>query len=365
LEAAGSACNHYRLFEDDFRLAGALNLNSLRISLEWSRIYPHPGALSQEELAHYRQVADTLLKYNLKPLITLHHFTNPLWFVKRGGWAEPGNIDYFLSFLRKTVEALKERVDFWIIFNEPLVYIYNSFIRGIWPPGESSLRRAGRVLNNITDAYITGYQEIRRIYRGRNSPQVSIAKSLRVFTPSRGFNFFLNALASALRSRYFNFRLLDRLAAKRVLDFIGVNYYCREFSRTGGLTGRESVSGFPGGRKNYLGWHIYPQGFYLLLKRLAGYNLPVIITENGTAESRESLYEDFLIEHLKSLAKALNEGVDIRGYFWWSLLDNFEWDKGFGPRFGLAGVDYADFRRIPRPFARTYGKICKENKLVI
>jgi len=366
LTNSASACKHYRFFEEDFQLASSLNLNSLRISLEWSRIHPLPAAFSQEELAHYRKVIDALINYKLKPIITLHHFTNPLWFVKKGGWSEAKNIDYFLKFLKKTVEALKDKVDLWIIFNEPLVYIYNSFVQGIWPPGEKSLNQAKKVLNNIIAAYLTGYQEIKKICQDNEaSPQISIAKSLRIFSPCPGFNFFLNSLTAGLRSRGFNFWLLNHFAKKNALDFIGVNYYCREFSKFKGLIGAESDYKPKDGRKNYLGWNIYSQGFYKLLKKLKRYNLPIIITENGTAEREDFFYEDFLIGHLRSLAKAMKEGVDIRGYLWWSLMDNFEWDKGFGPRFGLAEVNYSTFERKLKPFAYTYGKICKENKIDI
>ncbi|MFH1519891.1 MAG: family 1 glycosylhydrolase [Candidatus Omnitrophota bacterium] len=366
LKAAGSACNHYRLFEKDFKLASSFNLNSLRISLEWSRIHLDASCFSQQELAHYREVVDTLIKHKLKPIVTLHHFTNPLWFVKKGGWSEAKNVDYFLNFLIKAVETLKEKVEFWVIFNEPLVYIYNSFIQGIWPPGEKSFKQAKRVLNNIIAAYLTGYQELKRIYQGSAlSAQVSIAKSLRVFFPCPGLNLWLNSLSASLRSRYFNFWLLDYLTKRNALDFLGINYYCREFSQFKGLFGRESDYKPKKGRRNYLGWNIYPQGFYRLLKKIARYNLPIIITENGTAEYENSLYEDFLIGHLRNLAAAINEGVDIRGYLWWSLIDNFEWDKGFGPCFGLAEVDHKTFKRSPKPFSATYSKIIKENRLEI
>ena len=366
LTNSASACKHYELFDQDFKLASSLNLNSLRISLEWARIQPDAATFSQQAINHYKEVIDSLIRYNLKPIVTLHHFTNPIWFAKQGGWAKSSNIDYFLRFLRKTVEALKGKVDLWIIFNEPLVYIYNSFICGIWPPGVKSLSQANKVLKNILDAHITGYQEIKSIYRDNNiQPQISMAKSLRIFSPSPGPNFILNSLTAGLRSYLFNFRILNYLTKKKALDFIGLNYYCREFSKFKGLVGQESDYKPKGQRQNYLGWNVYSQGFYKLLKKLKRYDLPIIITENGTAESQDSFYEDFLINHLKNLARAIKDGVDIRGYMWWSLMDNFEWDKGFGPRFGLTEIDYSTFERKLKPFAYTYGKICKNRKIEI
>ncbi|MBU2473303.1 MAG: glycoside hydrolase family 1 protein [Candidatus Omnitrophica bacterium] len=362
LELCGLACDHYHHYDQDFRLARSLNLKALRISIEWSRICPYPEVFSQKELQHYSSVIDSLLKHNLKPVVTLHHFTNPLWFSDREGWLCSKNIDSFLEYLRKTVETLKDRVDTWIIFNEPLVYAYQGFITGSWPPGERSFPKAKKVLANILEAYCRGYEEIKQIY-GRQPVSVSLAKHLRVFEAVPGLGFPLNSIAVGLRDRIFNWQALDYLAKRKKLDFIGLNYYCREYVQAGGLFGCESNYQPKAGRKNHLGWDIYPQGFLDILVELGKYKLPVMITENGTAETEDRFYQEYLLSHLKSLAQAQAKGVDVAGYFWWSLLDNFEWDKGFKPRFGLFEVDYKTLTRISRPFAQTYAKICQANRL--
>jgi beta-glucosidase len=249
LEEAGIACNHYYLFKKDFELARQLNLNCLRFSLEWARVCPEPGVYLDQELEHYKEVVATLLKFNLKPIATLHHFTNPIWFVKKGGWLSSENIDFFLEYLKRTVEALKDKIEYWLIINEPLVYIYNSFVLGIWPPGVKSLNDALRVLKNIISAYIVGYEEIKMIYS--DTPvQISLAKHLRTFSACPKYNFGLNSLSAYLRDRAFNLYLLDYLKKKDRLDFIAINYYCKENVRFKGLMGEECKHDFSNERKN-------------------------------------------------------------------------------------------------------------------
>ncbi len=364
LEPCGLACDHYRLYDEDFQLARDLNLNSLRLSIEWARVCPYPEVFSQKEIEHYSLVIDSLLKHNLKPVITLHHFTNPIWFSDKGGWLSSDNIESFLQYLRKIVEALKDRVDTWIVFNEPLVYIYQGFISGWWPPGERSLAKAKKVLANLLEAYCISYEEIKRIY-GPKPVSISLAKNMRVFQAAPGTGYLLSALSASLRNYLFNWQALDYLVKKRRLDFIGLNYYCREYVEPKGLLGTESSYQPEGARKNHLGWNVYPQGLLDILVALGKYKLPIIITENGTAETGDRFYHEYLISHLKSAAQSLARGVNLAGYFWWSLLDNFEWDKGFKYRFGLYEVNYKTFARNLRGFARTYAKICRDNRLEI
>jgi len=364
LEPAGKACDHYRLFKEDFQLARSLNLNALRLSLEWSRLQPAETGFDERQIEHYRQVVETLISFRLEPVITLHHFTNPQWFIERGGWKDPQSVDFFLLYLEKVVESLKDKVRFWLVFNEPLVYIYNGFIEGIWPPGETSLTNARRAMEHITAAYERGYDRIKHIYQRHSlKAEVSLAKHVRIFSACPKSFVLLNKLSAFYRSRIFNFQLLEHLHKKGKLDFLAINYYCKEYSKFKGVVGAACSHQFHPERKNYLNWHIDPSGLCRLLLRLKKFKLPVYITENGTAEHQAYLYNDFLLAHLKSMAQAFAKGVDIRGYFWWSLLDNFEWDKGFKPRFGLIEVDYNTFRRSKKPFALLYADICRDSKI--
>jgi len=362
LERSGRACDHYHLFQEDFRLARQLHLNSLRISFEWARMYPEPGVQRDEEFAHYRGVIDALHALNLEPIVTLHHFTNPLWFSSRGGWEKSENVDFFLGYLKKTVDYFKKDITYWLILNEPLVYIYNSFVAGIWPPGLRSFAVAKKVLSNMTAAYITGYQEIKRIYRQEGlSAQVSFTKHMRAFSPCPCFSFGLNNLSSYTRHRVFNMQLLDTLVRGGYLDFLAVNYYCREYVAFKGLIGQECKHNFHSKNKNVLVWHTYARGLYKMVTALKQFKLPIIVMENGTAEVSDAAYHDFLLSHVAALGQALAEGLDVRGYLWWSLIDNFEWDKGFSPRFGLIEIDYQNLTRTIKPFAYIYAEICKEN----
>lgn len=364
LEPARKAALHYSLFKEDFQIARQLNLNSLRISIEWSRVYCGADVILYEELKHYRYVIESLYELKLAPVVTLHHFTNPIWFVKKGGWLSSKNIDFFLNYLRAIVREFKDKVQYWLIFNEPLVYVYKGFIEGAWPPGRKSLTDAFRVVRNILSAYRTGYQEIKRIYQGSPvNPQVSLSKNMLFFSPCPRFNFGLNNLAGFLRGKIFNYAIIDYLASKKCLDYVALNYYSREYVKFKGLFGAACGHNFHKPRRNVLNWYISPRGFYDILISLKKYGLPVIITENGTAEDEDCFFEQYLKGHLNSLLRALQAGVDVRGYFWWSLIDNFEWDKGFRPRFGLARVNYSTFKRELKPYADIYAKVCKDNKL--
>ncbi len=365
LERAGKSTDHFHLFKKDISLASLLSHNAFRFSLEWSRIYPQKKLLFYEALNHYREVIHLLKENNIIPIVTLHHFTNPIWFAQEGGWLNYKLIDEFIDYVRNVVIFFKKDVTYWLVFNEPLVYIYNGFIRGIWPPGLKSIKKSLSALKNILKAYILSYEEIKNIYRGRTS-YVSLAKNMRVFMPCFYMNFFQNNLYSFLRSYLFNFNILNYLTTRKYLDFIALNYYCGEFVKGDfSLWGRECKDPHHSLKRNALGWLIYPQGLYQLLKRLKSYFIPIIITENGTAGSSEDEYLPFLISHIKSIAKAISEKVLIKGYFWWSLIDNFEWHCGYKYKFGLASVDFNDFSRKIRPFAWEYKKICENNYIEV
>jgi len=365
LELARDACDHYHQFASDIDIVGRLGHNAFRMSLEWSRICPQKSSFREDELQRYRGLISQLVDRGITPIITLNHFTLPLWFVERGGWTKAKNIDYFLDYVQRTVSFLKDKVEYWTVINEPLVYTYNGYLKGIWPPGEHSLKRAMTVCRHLTEAYSSAYHVIKSIYAESGFDSfVSLAKHTRVFSSCHAFNLGQNNIFAYLRSKLFNYQLIDHLAAKGLLDFIGVNYYCREYTRSGGILGKECLKSHHKMRKNTCGWNVYPEGLYQVLRDLKRYGLPLIICENGTAEESNDLYEEFLITHLRSVARALRQGVDIRGYLWWTLIDNFEWCQGYKQRFGLCQVDFAEtLKRTIRPFALTFRDICVSNTI--
>lgn len=367
-EVSGEACRHYELYKQDFDLAKLLQHNAHRLSLEWSRIEPEKGKFSEKELEHYIDVILSLKERGLEPVVTLHHFTNPLWFAKLGGWENKCAALYFQSYVERIVLALGGQVKYWVTINEPMVYIYHSYVIGVWPPQEKSLSKAGKLTYNLIVAHLKAYRLIHDIHKRNNwpPPMVSVAGNLQDFVPC--INTLRNKIAAYLRNINFNFKFLDRLAALKALDFIGINYYTRSLVETEGWGIKHLLldickKDHSRLKKNDMGWDIYPEGLYHLLLEFKKYKLPLFILENGICTQDDQLRWDFISSHLENLHRAMSEGVKVLGYIYWSLLDNFEWDKGFGPRFGLIEVDYRTYQRTIRESARKFCAVCRDNRL--
>ena len=331
---AGAACDHYRRFEEDFDLVKSLNQNAHRFSIEWARIEPEKGRFDEREVAHYRQVLMALKKRRIRPLVTLHHFTNPLWVFRRGGWENPATPSYFASYVRYLVTRLADLCDFWITVNEPTVAAAEGYLWGRWLPGKHDPLSAAVVLKHLLQAHQLAYSIIHNI---QPEAQVGLSHALTPLKVPGTDRVFL----------HLDRRSID-WAGKQ--DFIGVNYY-RPFG---------GVINLP---KSDLGWAIYPQGLYHILNQLRSIGLPLYVTENGIADADDDQRADYIADHLFAVWRALREGADVRGYFHWSLLDNFEWAKGFEPRFGLVEINYETMERIVRPSARVYARIAKRNSL--
>ncbi len=358
---SGRACGHYERYREDFELAKSLGHNSHRFSIEWSRVQPEPGRFSEEQLEHYSKVIDYLRQLGIEPVVTLHHFTNPLWFSRIGGWADSVAGEYFLAYVHKVVQLLAGRVKYWVTINEPTVYAYYSYIKGDWPPQEKSFVKAGKVIDNFIAAHRDSYRLIHSFYEENNLPPplVSIASNLVAFSACK--KNLRNNLAVYLRNRLFNFNLIEKLTKEKVLDFIGFNYYTRNLIDSRFWSIKELLINTCGKNhdtllKNSLGWEIYPQGLYDLLADLKKYKLPIFILENGICTEDDNARWNYIREHLKQLRRALDNGVNVIGYLYWSLLDNFEWDKGFGARFGLCAVDYLNLKRTPRESAKKFAR---------
>ena len=366
--SSGKACRHYQLFREDFNLAKTLSHNSHRLSLEWARIQPEPDKFSEVEIGHYVRVIDHLRSLGIEPIVTLNHFTNPLWLSRINGWENPKAIRYFLGYVRKMTEALADKVKYWVTINEPMVYAYYSYLSGEWPPQKKNPVLTNKVANNLADAHIRAYRSIHSFYKENkiSPPMVSIAQNMIAFIPCK--KNLRNNLAVYFRNSLFNFGLIDRLYGKKCLDFIGMNYYTRHLVDTrdwslGELLGNNCSFGHDKLDKNSLGWEIYPQGIYDLLMGLKKYSLPVFILENGICCQEDNQRWDYIREHLKKVHAAMANGVNVIGYLYWSLLDNFEWDKGFAPRFGLCAVDYSDYKRTPRDSARKLAQVASTGLL--
>ncbi len=363
--SCGGSADSYRLFDEDFRIAKQLGHNCHRLSFEWSRIEPDKGRFDSKQIEHYFNIIASLKAKNILPIVTLHHFTSPAWFTNKGGWFNSDALKEFSEYADLIAKEFSDVVEFWTPLNEPAVYAYNGYFKGIWPPGYKSLGKTVKLLYLLEQAHIRAY---RSIHRYNKTAKVGIAKHLRGFYSCPKFNFGQNFLPVYLRNKIFNFSFLNSLVKNKTLDFIGVNYYSLDFVRFSftHIFGNDCLNCCKASslRKNNLGWYVNSQAMLEMLLKLRYYRMPVIITENGTSDIDDKYYKGYLLSHLTAVAKAIKEGVDIRGYLWWSLIDNFEWDKGFSPRFGLAGVD-SDKKRVIKPFAYTYRDICGENRIEI
>ena len=368
IENSGSACRHYEFYKQDFDLAKTLNHNSHRLSIEWSRIEPSEGKFSQEELKHYIDVILSLRSRNIEPIVTLHHFTNPIWFSKQGGWANKGAVTKFLRYCDFVARALAKHVHYWVTINEPMIYICHSYIIGVWPPQAKSYLKAKKVEDNLVSAHIKAYRLIYKIYKELNTyePSIGIAQNMMAFVPCTPE--LKNRFAAYLRNKWYNLGFLDKIMRHRAMDFIGVNYYSRqlvELKKWGisNLAMDVCKNNHYPVKKNSLGWDIYPEGLYEVLLKLKKYNLPVVITENGICTSDDNLRWEYIYAHLKNIYFAMEKGVNVTGYLYWSLMDNFEWDRGFGPRFGLIDIDYSTYKRTVRESARKLSQVCKTGVL--
>ena len=381
-EPSGAACDHFNRYREDLDLARALHHNAYRFSLEWSRIEPEDGVFSAAGLAHYRAMLEALRERGMEPVVTIHHYTLPRWLAQQGGWEHPGIERYVERFVTRVAHDYGDLVRWWITFNEPVVQVFKGWILGQWPPGKRQDFAAGlMVMRHMLRAHVRAYH---LLHERRPDAMVSVAKHALALTPCNPRR-RLDRLSVRARGYLFNHLFLDalhrgvlrvpgllweRLPRKRTLDFIGLNYYTRDFVRNTGL----SLPGLVGnictlehhqhiGKRNDLGWEIYPEGLAHFLRAYARYRLPILITENGLPANDDEDRWTFIYLHLWQVARALSDGIPVAGYLHWSLLDNYEWADGFKARFGLIGVDHATQARTPRESARRLARVIERNQL--
>jgi beta-glucosidase len=367
-EQSGQACRHYEYYEQDFDLVKSLNHNAHRLSIEWSRIEPKEGEFSDEAIAHYINIIKALRTRGIEPMVTLHHFTNPLWFASSGGWADPRCVKRFLRYCEFVTRALALGVHYWFTINEPTVYFSHSYLWGMWPPQAKSFLKTKVVYHHLNEAHVEAYRLIHQIYKELSlvKPAVSIAQHMQAIV---GCDKSLkNQLAVAMRKYWYNLVILDHLAGQKALDFIGVNYYSRHLVHAhswwiGNLLMETCKDNHHPLKKNSLGWDIYPEGLAQVLLGLKKYNLPVIVAENGICTNDDNERWAFIQSHLKHIHASMEQGVNVIGYLYWSLMDNFEWAQGFTPRFGLISIDYNTLQRNVRPSAKEFANVCLTGRL--
>ncbi|HXF81593.1 MAG TPA: glycoside hydrolase family 1 protein [bacterium] len=364
-QRSGEACRWWTDAEADFDRAAALHQNAHRLSIEWSRIEPVPDRWDEAALDRYRQLVAALRARGLEPMVTLHHFTNPRWLAERGGWERADTPARFVRFVERVIPALREHVALWCTLNEPVGWALSAYGAGRWPPGRRSLRAVRRVLDNLARAHAAAYRAIHRL---QPEAQVGIAHYIRLFDPADPRSPLDRAVAAGY-DRVVNRAFLDALTrgAARPLDFLGVNYYTRDrvafdLRRPGRLFGRRFPT--PGAPQSDGGYgEIYPEGMYRALHLAARYAAVLYVTENGLPDADDDQRGAFIVDHLRAVRRAIADGLSVRGYYHWSLVDNFEWTEGWSLRFGLIAVDPTTQERRLRPSARLYAEICRRNAL--
>lgn len=356
-EKSGNACCQYSLFKEDFNLTEKLNNNAHRFSIEWSRLEPSEGFFDRKEIKHYQEVLKELKSKSLTTFVTLYHFTLPFWFSKKGGFSKRENVFFFERFVKLCAEEFSQFIDYWITINEPNVYVLLSYITGDWPPQKKSYLQALVVFSNLAFAHKKAYQIL---HQKLGNPKVGAAVHFVSYQAGSRYIIFNRVL------RWFMDFCTNRsfyLLTGKTHDFIGVNYYLECIIprwRLGPNVGVKDLRKIMQGEQRK-GWGHSASGLYKILASLAHFSLPIFITENGTACINDVQRVNFLTDHLESLHKALSNRIDIAGYFYWSLIDNYEWTLGFRLGFGLVAINHETQKREPKPSFYHYAKICQQN----
>jgi beta-glucosidase len=368
------ACDSYHRYAEDIEWMRQIGVNAYRMGVEWSRLQSGPRApLNEIELARYVDQLDRLNAAGIAPMVVLHHFSNPPWVNSSGGWINPGTIPAFIDFVAKLVPALRGRVRFWNTFNEPDTYGCCGYLIGEFPPLQKWRVDSFRtVVRNMGIAHEQACRVIREAGSALGQVEVGFSKNWTFFEPySRAAPW--DTVMARLTHRLLNHYVMQCFFGgdkKTDSTFLGVNYYGRiRFRRfqplvpTNGYS-REELARLGVECDDMLERH--PAGLEIALRELHRYcGLPIYLTEHGCSSSEEAFRERDLKENLTALHRAIEGGVDVRGFYYWSLLDNFEWQFGYTKKFGLLEVDFGD-TRLPRrmkPLAWTYRKICLENSL--
>lgn len=358
--------DHWNRWRDDNRLMQELGLQIARISVEWARIEPRRGEFDVVALDRYAEEIEDLKARGIAPLVTLHHFGHPLWFEDLGAFTREENVTLFLRYVTKVIQHIGHVVDDWVTINEPNVFATQAYLFRESPPGRISWPSLIRTLRNMAVAHIQAYQLIHQQLDGADrNIKVAFAHHVRVFTPLNRKN-PVHHFFSEFNEWSFN-RVVEKafllgkfspilgrprsaITPGHYADAIGINYYSRTAVK--GL----SDGTFPNADVNDLGWEIYPQGLVDVSNRLSQtYQLPIWITENGTADSgtgqpeSESFRCRFLIDHLTALSAACAHGTPIDRYYHWCFVDNWEWTEGMAQRFGIVGMDPKTLNRVVKP----------------
>jgi beta-glucosidase len=376
---SGLACDWWNgRWREDFQRAAESGQNAHRLSVEWSRIQPSPDRWDEDAIDRYLEMLRSLKELNITPMVTLHHFTNPLWLADLGGWENDKVVELFETFTRRVVDALKDYVSLWCTLNEPNGFLVLGYLDSMWPPGKKDLGAYFRATMNMIRAHAAAYHAIHAL---QTQARVGMAINYRSLVPAKAW-FPPDRWITRLYAGIFNDTLpraaqdgIIRLPGRRIRlpqakgtqDFIGFNYYTRNYVALNLLKARELFARLyyrSEAEKSFTGFLANePDGMFEGLKWCRQFKLPIIITENGVEDPDDRLRPRYLAEHLRQVWRAVNFNWPVKGYFHWSLVDNFEWERGWTQRFGLWKLDEQTQARSKRPSADFYAEICRENGL--
>jgi beta-glucosidase len=383
-QRSGLACDWWGgRWKEDFDRAAESGQNALRMSIEWSRVQPAPDRWDEHALDYYRQMVRGLVERNLTPIITLHHFTEPLWLreIKAdgglcSGWETDAVAPLFAAYARKVAEALQEFVSIWITVNEPNTFVWGGYLKGGFPPGKNDRALGFQVMENFIRGHAAAYRAIHAV---QPSARVGLGTYYRSFKPARAWlpldrwaihtiaRLFNDQVPQAATTGQFNTLLGTRRIPEvaNTLDFLGVQYYTRDLVAFSPLDARTlftkrtfrkdaelSDTGFLANE---------PEGMFEALRWGKRFGVPLIVSENGIEDASDSLRPRYVIEHIHQVWRAVNFSFPIKGYLHWTLVDNFEWERGWSQRFGLWELDPLTQVRRKRPSADLYADICRTN----
>ena len=367
-------------WREDFDRAAETGQNAHRLSVEWSRIQPTPDTWDEDALERYRTILRGLRERGITPMVTLHHFTDPLWIYDQCGWENDETVKHFSKYVRKTVEALKEYCTYWVTINEPNVYALSGYVAGDFPACSRGIRPAMRVMANLLRGHAAAYHAIHEIQKEARvgfahhhrpmvakrtwSPLDLWMRNLRFNGVNLGFPSGIST--GVMKTPIGNFNIPE---ARGTQDYLGINYYSTDtvsfhIGKPGELfTHSEYPVNADMSDTNFLA--NLPEGLFETLKWAVRTfpNLPILITENGVEDADDHMRPRYIAQHIHQMWRAVNFNWPIKGYFHWSLVDNFEWERGWTQRFGLWGLDLETQKRIRRPSVDFYAAICKENGL--
>ena len=379
----GRACDWWRNAERDFDLARDLGVNALRFSVEWSRVEPREGEWDSQALQRYREMLQALQQRGIRGMVCLHHFSHPMWFERKGGFLNPDAEQLFARFTRRVVRDLGNLCQHWVTFNEPNVYGALGYVLGEFPPGKKGeIVNAIRVVNAMARAHSYAYRAIHEL---QPEAQVGWAHNYVVFQASDPAS-VLDRWVAALLGELFNesfLRLIeqgrlgfplsllngDAGGVRGMCDFVGLNVYSRfhvafDWKCVSQLFGRVFVPDHvPQGDRGFESAYgeAYPQAIRVAVERVARMGRPIYILENGVPDAQDRIRPWLIVNAVRELHRLIEERHDIRGYYHWTLTDNFEWSEGWKLRFGLVALDPKTQQRTVRDSGRLYGAIARSN----